>query len=388
MKNAFIEEKATKKALADFVMDTNKFSMGDRCSDFEKKFAKQQKRKYAILFNSGGSANLAILQTLKNQGLLKSGDRIGFSAVTWSTNVMPIIQMGFVPVPIDCDPRTLNSMSHHAIPHLEKNKCKAFFITNVLGFTGDLDKIKKEADERGIIMLEDNCESLGTNLPQGKAGNFSLASSFSFFIAHHISTIEGGMVCTDDFHTAEMLQIVRANGWDRNLKSERQKHWREKHSVESEFYSRYTFYDLAFNLRPTEITGFLGLTQLPHLNSIVKKRQSTFEKINKHIIKNKDFIPLLHSHLSKKSVFAIPFICKDKATKDRYIKRFEDLGIEIRPLIAGNMQHQPFFKKYFNINDKLSGADFLHHNAFYCGNCPDYTDKEINIIISAIKTNE
>lgn len=384
MKNAFINEKDARKALSKFILTAPRLSMDAQCAAFEKAFAKKQGRKYAVLFNSGGSANLAMIQALKNLGKLKDGDNVGFSAVTWSTNVMPIIQMRLNAVPVDCDPTTLNSMSVHALPQLEKENCKAFFITNVLGLSGDLDVIEKECTKKGIIVLEDNCESLGTVLPSGKTGNFSFAASFSFFVAHHMSTIEGGMVCTDDHEFSEMLHIVRANGWDRNLHPERQKHWRDKHGIASDFHAKYTFYDLGFNLRPTEITGFIGLHQLPLLDKTVKIREKNFKKVHNVMKKNADFIPLAYSHLKVVSAFALPFVCKTPELRNMYVKLFSEAGIEVRPMIAGNMQKQPFHKKYTNKTFDLPGADLLHHNAFYCGNCPDYTNSEIKIILDCI----
>ncbi|HEY4494601.1 MAG TPA: DegT/DnrJ/EryC1/StrS family aminotransferase, partial [Candidatus Paceibacterota bacterium] len=343
------------------------------------------KRKYAVLFNSGGSANLAMLQTLKNLGRIKKGNRVGFSAVTWSTNVMPILQMELGAIPVDCDPSTLNSMSRTALPTLLKERCKVFFLTNVLGFTGDLDKIEKKCAKNNIIVLEDNCESLGTELHMGKAGNFSLAASFSFFVAHHMSTIEGGMVCTNDHDFAEMLRIVRANGWDRNLHPDRQKHWRDKHGIKSEFHAKYTFYDLGFNLRPTEITGFLGLHQLPFLSKTFTIRQRNFARIYKAMYEKGDFILFDRSHIKLLSSFAIPFICKTPQLRNKYIEYFSGAGIEIRPMIAGNMQKQPFFKKYVKRVFNLPGADIIHDNGFYCGNSPDYTQKDIKYIIDSIK---
>src|SRR3989338_1887602 len=235
VKNTFMHEKETRLALADFIATTDKLSMGKKCASFERAFALKQGRKEALLFNSGGSANLAIIQALKNLGHLKNGDRVGFSALTWATNVMPIIQLGLQAVPIDCDPNTLNSMAKTAIPALLKNHCKAFFITNALGLTGDLDMIRKGCKENDILLLEDNCEALGTELFSGKAGNFSLLSSFSFFVAHHMSTIEGGMACTDDPKLADMLRMVRSNGWDRNLSVQRQKYWRNRYKITSKF---------------------------------------------------------------------------------------------------------------------------------------------------------
>ncbi len=385
MKNTFIYEKDVRKKLAKFILGAERFSMDTQCITFEKAFAKKQRRKDAVLFNSGASANIAILQALKNLGWLKNNDKIGFSAVTWSTNVMPILQLGLGAIPIDCDPSTLNSMSKHALKRLREENCKAFFITNVLGFTGDLEKIESECKKKNIIVLEDNCESLGTELHTGRAGNFSLASSFSFFVAHHMSTIEGGMVCTDNHEFAEMLRIVRANGWDRNLHPERQKHWRAKHGIETDFHAKYTFYDLGFNLRPTEITGFLGLHQLRHLDKTIKIREKNFKKIYKILDKNTDFLKLDWSHIKTLSAFAIPFVCRTPALRHKYLELFKNARIEVRPMIAGNMQRQPFYKKYIGREFDLSGADILHHNGFYCGNCPDYTDVDIRVILSCIE---
>ena len=148
---------------------------------------------------------------------------------------------------------------------MKNAEIQVLFITNALGFAGDLDVIRQICDERNIILIEDNCEALETELPAGKTGSFGEMASFSFFVAHHMSTIEGGMVCTDDEEFAEMLRIVRANGWDRNLKADQQHKWRKKHNIRSEFEAKYTFYDLGYNFRPTEITGFLGWYQLQFL---------------------------------------------------------------------------------------------------------------------------
>lgn len=227
MKNAFVEEYETKKALADFILKAQRLSMDKNCYEFERKFAKFQNRKHAILLNSGGSANLLMLQTFKNLGRLKDGDKIGFSGLTWSTNVMPIIQLGFIPVPVDCGDGSLNVMSSNLENTLEREDLQALFITNVLGFAGDLDTIKEICNAKDILFLEDNCEALGTEINGIKTGNFGIAASFSFFIAHHMSTIEGGMVCTDDDEFAEMAKIVRANGWDRNLNTGQQMKWRK-----------------------------------------------------------------------------------------------------------------------------------------------------------------
>lgn len=386
IKNAFLEDAETKRALADFIMTAEKLSMGERCAAFEKAFAAKQGRKEAILFNSGGSANLAMFQALKNLGWLQDGDAVGFSALTWSTNSMPIIQMGLKPVAIDCDVDTLNVMSHNLEERLAEVKLKAFFATNVIGFAGDLGAIRELCDKNNILFLEDNCESLGTELPQGKTGNFSLGSSFSFYVAHHMSTIEGGMVCTDNEEFAEMLRIVRANGWDRNLYPHQQTKWRATtQGAESEFYSKFLFHDLGFNFRPTEITGFLGLYQLQFLDRNIKTREQTFLRCEQIIKDNDDLLSVRWDHINVVSSFVIPVIGKTVALRDRYLEKFLNAGVEVRPMIAGNIQKQPFHKKYVAETYPLPNTDFLHTNSFYSGNCPDYTEKEIQIIMSCLR---
>jgi CDP-4-dehydro-6-deoxyglucose reductase, E1 len=380
MKNTFISELETKKRLSDFIMSSTYLSMGKQCGLFENEFAEFQGTKHAVLFNSGGSANLAIIQTLKNLGHLKDGDKVGFSGLTWSTNVMPIIQLGLVPVPIDCSTLTLNVMSSDLKLCLKNHDIKAFFATNVLGFSGDLDNIKQICKENKIIFLEDNCEALGSEINKLKTGTYGEMNSCSFFVAHHMSTIEGGMVCTDSDEYAEMLKIVRANGWDRNLTIEQQNKWRKEHNVSSEFFAKYTFYDLGFNLRPTEITGFLGRMQLKFLSANIQKREKNYLQLEKIVKENDDLVNLDRRHLNLLSNFSFPVVCINKQKRDIYYNRFVSAGVEIRPMIAGNIQEQPFFRKYSTNEDPLPGVSILHENSFYCGNYPELTDDNLKTI--------
>jgi CDP-6-deoxy-D-xylo-4-hexulose-3-dehydrase len=384
MKNAFLNECETKKALADFILQASRLSMDSECAAFEHKFATYQGRREAILFNSGGSANLAMLQALKNLGKLKDGDKVGFSALTWSTNTMPIIQMGLIPVAIDCDKSTLNVMSYNLEETLRNTPLRALFLTNVLGFLGDIHNVTDICNREGIIMIEDNCESLGSEINEGKAGNFGMAASFSFFVAHHMSTIEGGMVCTDDSDFAEMLKIVRANGWDRNLTAQQQVKWRKQHNVSSEFEAKYTFYDLGYNFRPTEITGFLGQYQMQFLEENINIRERNYLNMEKIIIENDELFFLKHDHITRLSTFAFPIVCKTPELREKYLSRFSSAGIEIRPMIAGNMQRQPFYQKYVKELYELPNTDFLHDCGFYCGNYPELSETDLETISSCL----
>ncbi len=384
MKNAFMHEQETKEALAAFIRTTGKLSMGEQCRSFEEAFADLQNAKHAILVNSGGSANLLLLQALKNIGSLKDGDKVGFTALTWSTNVMPIIQMGLQPVPIDCETATLNSSSRTLLARLEQLDLQAFFITNVLGFAGDLGEIRRICDARRIILIEDNCESLGTELEGKKTGTFGVAASFSFFVAHHLSTIEGGMLTTDDDELATMMRVARANGWDRNLSAREQVRLRKAHDVNSELYAKYTFYDLGFNLRPTEITGFLGLHQLGLLEENISARERNFRELEQILLKHPDFIAIRHDHISRVSPFCMPFVCRDRDLFVKYTTAFAESGVEIRPVIAGNIQAQPFYKKYVADSYAVDNTEFIHSCGFYCGNYPELTRADIECFKSCL----
>ncbi len=379
IKSTFYNETKVKKDLISFIKKSKKLSFGRECEKFEKNFAKYQGRKRCVFVNSGSSANLALIQALLNLKRLKRGDKVAFSALTWATNAMPLIQLGLDPVPVDIEVETLNISSQNFLEVIKKEKVKALFITNILGFCGDIDKIKKICREKNIILIEDNCESLGTIYKGKKLGNFGLASTFSFYVGHHMSTIEGGSICTDDNELADMLSLVRAHGWDRNLDFSKQDKIRKKFNVNSTFYSRYTFYDLGYNLRPTEINGFIGNQELRHINKIVKQRNKNFLKIAKEIYENENFYPLKYDHIDLISNFAIPIVCKSREIRDRIVKECEN-KIEIRPIVGGDLTLQPFFSKYVKKRYKNSNARLAHEQGLYLGNNPELTEKEIKII--------
>lgn len=385
IKSTFYKEKNTKKQLCIFLNKSEQLSMGTECNKFETNFALYQGRKHCVFLNSGSSANLAIIQALLNVGKIKRNDLIGFSALTWSTNVMPLIQLGLQAIPIDVELDTLNVSSRKLLSILEKYNIKMLFLTNLLGFCDDIDEIKKICEKKKIVLIEDNCESLGTVYRGKKLGNYGLASTFSFYVGHHISTIEGGAVCTDNEELSSMLNIVRAHGWDRNLSLENQSKIRDKFQVNSTFYSRYTFYDLGYNLRPTEIAGFLGNSQLIYLDEIINKRQQNFKQMAVPIYKRADrYYPIRFNHIDFLSNFAVPIFCKSQEIRDDLVAKCEG-KIEIRPIVGGDMTRQPFFYKYEEeFSDLLgnSNAKLIHEQGLYFGNNPELTEEEKELIIN------
>ncbi len=384
MKNSFYNEAATKAQLVDFITKADRFSMSEQCALFEKNFAAWQGRRHAVFVMNGSMANLVLIQALLNMGRLSPGDKVGFSAVTWSTNVMPLIQLGLVPVPIDCELETLNVSSSQLQKAIVKEPIKALFITNALGFADDLDKIEALCAANNILLIEDNCESLGSELNGKKLGNFSLASTFSTFVGHHMSTIEGGLVCTDDDELHAQIVMARAHGWDRNLLPEQQRALREKTGVNS-FFSTYTFHELAYNARPTEIQGFIGNVQLQYLDETIAIREKNFNAF-KAALPLEHVHPVRADHMSLVSNFAMPVICRRKESFQAYTTKFQAAGIEIRPVIAGNMTRQPFFTKHCATTYELPNADYIHDCGFYFGNHPDLTHEEIDFIIDCLST--
>jgi CDP-6-deoxy-D-xylo-4-hexulose-3-dehydrase len=382
-KSSFFNEVETKRRLCEFITGAEILSMGSECKKFEENFAKTQERKFAVFVTSGSAANLILIQSMLNLAKLKKGDKVGVSALTWATNVMPIIQLGLVPVAIDCEISTLNISSRTLEPHLKN--IQGLFITNALGFCDDIKTIQKLCEDDNIMFLEDNCESLGSTASGKLLGNFGLASTFSFFVGHHFSTIEGGMICTDDEALHNELLLCRAHGWDRNLSLKDQKSLRETNDMDP-FFGKFTFYDLAYNVRPTEINGFLGNEQLGFWDEMVAKRSDNFNKFQDAKKDNSDIFLINTSQMEIVSNFAMPLVFKNHELFLDYKKRFEGAGVEIRPIIAGNITDQPFWKKHVGGESNCENAQFVHENGFYFPNNVELTNGEVTTLSSLIST--
>jgi CDP-4-dehydro-6-deoxyglucose reductase, E1 len=382
----FYNEEQTKQELCDFIMSTSQLSIGPQCAVFEEQFAAWQGRQYCTLFNSGSSANLALIQALLNLGQIKASDEVAFSAITWATNVMPLVQLGLTPVPVDVELETLNISSRTLQETLaEHPNIKVLFVTHILGFCGDLDEITAMCRERGIIVLEDTCESLGSVFQQKKLGNWGVGSTFSFFVGHHMTTIEGGAVCTDDAELDRMLRLVRAHGWDRNLTDNAKEEIRREYGVANSFFANYTFYTLGYNLRPTEITGFLGQRQLQYLDEIVSRRADNYQRFHEALSTNPDFVPLATDHLDVVSNFAMPVICRTPALAEHYIALFKAADVEIRPIVGGSVPEQPFYTKLYGATATIQNAHTINRHGFYFGNHPGLGPESLQILERLLK---
>ncbi|ORA68759.1 hypothetical protein BST23_02740 [Mycolicibacterium elephantis] len=377
IKSTFFHEADTKMKLANFILNQTTLSMGKECREFEEAFAAKQGRRHAVYVANGSVANLLLIQSMLNIGRFKPGDRIGFSALTWPTNVMPLIQLGLQPVAIDCELATLNVSPATLKKYI--NTLDGLFLTNVLGFCDDLPAIRALCDEHRVVLLEDNCEALGSRVGNVLLGNFGEAATFSFFVGHHLSTIEGGMVVTDDDELHHHLVMGRAHGWDRGLPPEVQSALRAQAGAD-DFYAKYTFYDLASNFRPTEINGFVGKLQIEFWDEIVKRRQENYAHFCEALASNNDVYRYNLCHMDVVSNFAMPVICRTSDLAADYKTRFTKAEVEIRPVIAGNITKQPFYRKYINDTEPRPNSDLIHSNGFYFGNNPEMTRHEIETL--------
>ena len=385
IKSTFYNEKDTKNKLCEFIQSANILSMKTECEKYEQNFSKKQGRKYSVYVYNGSCANMLLIQSLLNMKAFKSGDKVFVSNLTWPTNVMPLIQLGLVPVFLDVELETLNVSSKILKDAYEKHPdVKGLFLTNALGFCSDIDAIKEFCNSKDIVFIEDNCESLGSKYKGKMLGNYGLASTFSFFVGHHLSTIEGGMICTDDEELYENLKMSRSHGWTRNNSETFKQKKRDENNV-NDFYDIYTFYNLAFNFRPTEINGFIGNTQIQYWDEIVSKREENFKKFLVVVENNKDLIPLKLENMDIISNFGMPLIFKNRELFEEYKQKFIENNIEIRPIIAGDISKQPFMKdkKYFVT--EVPNSEEISQNGFYFGNNPEMTNEEITRITDLLK---
>tara|TARA_R110000824_G_scaffold54535_6_gene150486 strand:- start:8628 stop:9782 length:1155 start_codon:yes stop_codon:yes gene_type:complete len=357
-------------------LDTNpRLTKGDLNDQFEQKWSKWLGKKHSIFVNSGSSANLAAFYALKLSDRLKN-NKVVIPTVSWATTVAPAIQLGFEPILCDCNLENLGLNIEHLEELVDKHNPSMIVAVNVLGFANNYDKIKEICEQKDIILLEDSCESVGTVAYGKKTGCFGDIATFSFFYGHHMSTVEGGMVCTDDESLATLLKSIRSHGWDRDISEKSRNYLRNKYSIDN-FNAPYTFYYPGFNLRCTEIQAFLGIGQLKKLDEIIKKRYQNFNLyqarlggINCLSLQDHDIV----------SNFAYPII----HNKSKQISQgLNELGISHRPLIAGSISKQPFWIDRYG-SQKLINGELIHTNGFYVPNNHEISYDEIQLICDTI----
>ena len=360
-------------------------SMSTKCFDFERLFKNYVNTKEAIYVNSGSSADLLAMNIMVKspEYSLRRGDKVLVPAITWPTQVWSVIQAGLVPVLYDCSKTTFNP-DINSVPRDILKECKMIFTTHILGTCCDMDELRNIAQENNLLIAEDSCESLGTLYKKQQVGTFGEVGTFSFFFSHHITTMEGGMICTKNEDLKNQAKIMRAHGWSRAIETnELNKFCLNRKIYLDQFKNidkRYLFIDEGFNLRPTELNASFGIHQIKKINLFNEKRNFLSTKFYENISKL-NFISGPNIVEGCEPCFmSLPVtINSDKFNASAAIDFLEKKGVESRPLIAGNLSKHPVNKliKMELVSNKLSGADHHHQKSFYVGLSPVHTLEDI-----------
>ena len=361
------------------VISSGSYSMGKEVKLFENQFANYFGKKYAIMANSGSSANLLMIAALffKKSNPLKAGDEVIVPAISWSTTYTPLQQYGLKLKFVDVDIDTLN-FDLNALESAVSDKTKVILSVNILGNPNDFKKIKKTINNRDIVLLEDNCESMGAEFEGEKTGSIGLMGTFSTFFSHHISTMEGGMVITDDEELYHIMLSLRAHGWTRNLPN---KNHVSGNKSKNPFDESFKFVLPGYNLRPLEFSGAIGQEQLLKLDNIVDERRKNAVTF-KNVISNIKGLRI-QKELGKSSFFGFSIIIDENANvcRDDVVNTLISNGIECRPIVTGNFVKNPVIK-YFNysIHNSLTNSDLADKNGFFVGNQHFDITKEIEYL--------
>lgn len=358
------------KILVDFIKKTKRFTQFDKVREFESMFSRWVGTKYSVFVNSGSSANLLLINALKELYHWELNDEIIVPTVTWSTNISPVIQNGLKPVFLDINLKDL-SFDYNKINAAITPRTKAIFVTHLLGFPADINRIKEIIGTRNIVILEDCCESHGATIDGIKVGNFGIGSTFSFYWGHHITSVEGGMICTNEEELYKLLVLKRSHGLARELPKKYHKIYKNNYA-EIDF--DFLFLTDGFNVRNTEFNAVLGSHQLKKLDQFIKIRNNNYTKFIK-ICENHENELILFK-LEGVSSFSLPFLFKRKGKMKKFRNFMKQESIESRPIVSGNLLYQPFLKHYYNSYD-FPNADFLHANGMYVGNNQFVNDERL-----------
>lgn len=345
------------------------FTMGDHVKEFEARFAAQFGAGHAVMVNSGSSANLLMTAALfftKNAAhRLQRGDEIIVPAVSWSTTYYPLHQYGLRMKFVDIDRDTLN-YDLAALEAAISDSTRAVMVVNLLGNPNDFDAIARIVAGRDIVLIEDNCESMGATYRGRQTGTFGLMGSYSTFFSHHISTMEGGVVVTDDEELYHILLALRAHGWTRNLPKEN--HLTGTKS-DDPFEESFRFVLPGYNLRPLELSGALGLEQLKKVPAIVQGRRGNAALAQARLGNHPKF--KLQREIGSSSWFGFSLVLREDSglTRKEFVALLQQAGFECRPIVAGNFAKNAVLQYMeHDIAGPLDNADYIDKNGLFVGN--------------------
>tara|TARA_Y100000389_G_scaffold203400_1_gene251706 strand:- start:398 stop:1534 length:1137 start_codon:yes stop_codon:yes gene_type:complete len=363
-----------KLKLIEFISSSDMYTCGKKVEEFENKWSEWLGCKHSLFVTSGSTANLLLLASIKEFYNIPNGSKVLVPACTWVTNVSPVFQNGLEPVFCDIN---LDNYSFDT-DNLPDDDIKIVFITHLLGLNAPMEKIKNKYPN--AIFIEDICESHGITDENGIKRGYGTGSTFSFYYGHHMTTIEGGMISTDNAELYQLMKLKRSHGMARHLLPENyEKTISEYPNIDPKF----LFLTDGYNFRNTELNAVIGIEQLQRLDESIKIRKSNYDRFMLYLLKYETFF-----HVPKydpyNSSFCLPFVCKTKELKTKLINIFNKLKIEYRPIVGGNLLIHPFLDKWKN-STKTPNADLLNDNGVYIGNSQFVTLEMIDMAFEYIK---
>lgn len=365
------------------VIARDRYTMGESVAAFEKQFAKHFGARYAVMVNSGSSANLLAIAALcqKSDNPLQPGDEVIVPSLSWSTTYYPVHQHQMKLIFVDIDINSLN-MDLQAVEKAITPKTRAIFVPNILGNPAQLPALQALCRKHHLYLIEDNCESMGAKLDKQFCGTFGIAGTFSCFFSHHISTMEGGVIVTNDEELYHIMLSMRSHGWTRHLPQQSQLHVKS----ENPFYESFNFILPGYNIRPLEMSGAIGIEQLKKLDKLVKHRRENAAHFTAEFSQQDKFI--IQAENGESSWFGFSLIIKPETglTRERVLQQLDQLGVEYRPIISGNFLRHAVIKKLdHRVVGTHSNADMVHDYGFFIGNQHYDIRPQITELASALK---
>lgn len=357
---------------------------GARVREFERAFADFVGAKHAVMVNSGSSANLLALSALAAQAVpngLRAGDEVIVPAVTWPTTVTPILQNGCVPVFVDIDRHTLN-LRPEDLGRALSPRTRAIFVVHLLGNPVAMEPVMRFAQEHDLWVLEDTCESLGTQIDGRRAGAIGDIGTFSFYFSHHITTVEGGMLVTDDGQLADLVRSLRSHGWTRELSNRR-----EIEAASPWIDPRFLFVHLGYNVRPMEVQAAFGLVQLERLEQFNEARRRNARTLIAALADIDELEFVAEQEGGRSTWFGFPVVLPDAETRQALSRHLEERQIETRPIVAGNLTVQPAFRDSpHRTVGSLANATAIGQRGLFIGNHPELDERRLAHIVEAFRS--
>ena len=375
-------EKDDIDALVEWLKTYPRLTKGELTEKYEEKWSKWLGCEYSVFVNSGSSALLMMLQAIKTLYPLKN-NKIVVPQLAWATDLSSAMILNFEPILCDINLENLSVSLEDLEAIFIEQEPSALMLVSALGLSPYMDEIVRLCEKHDVILLEDVCESQGTKFNDQKLGTFGLMSSFSTYFGHSMSTIEGGMVCTNDKEIYNTLLQLRSHGWDRDLDHESQLDFRNKWAVD-DFNALYTFYIPAFNLRSTDLQAFIGLRQLDKIDEWLYLRNINFNYLTQYIGELNLWTPSPAKE-SFTASFCYPLILENRDQKEKVVKALQENNIECRPLISGSMGMQPMFINAYG-EYSTPNSTKIDNCGIYIPNHPKLTPEEIVFMVDTIKS--